>query len=78
MEQQQQAGIDLPAQVSALKTWLLGSRNVQPGQIKLDASAGLYSSIEDLRLTESVQAGQVSFISPQASRSSLLHYSPET
>lgn len=57
-ESTQQAAV-LPSQVSALKTWLFSSRNAKQELIKLDVSAGLYSSVEDFRLTETVQPGEV-------------------
>lgn len=58
-QQQHQAASDMSGQVSALKTWLLGSKDVQQGQIRLEASAGLYSSVDDMRAIENVQAGEV-------------------
>ena len=51
--------VNLPNQVSALKSWLVSSRDVKEDQIKLDVSAGLYSSVEDFRLTENIQPGEV-------------------
>ena len=48
------------AQLSDLKLWLSESHGVGQTDIKLDMSAGLYSSTEDFRASQDVQAGGVS------------------
>jgi len=52
-------GLQSANQLSDLKAWLAECHDVNQSQIKLEVSAGLYSSIEDFRVTQNVQAGEV-------------------
>jgi hypothetical protein len=53
-------GLQSANQLSDLKDWLAECHDVIQSQIKLELSAGLYSSTEDFRVTQNVQAGDVS------------------
>lgn len=53
-------GLQPANQLSDLKAWLSECHDVNQSQIKLEVSAGLYSSTEDFRVTQNVQAGEVS------------------
>ena len=47
------------AQLPDLKLWLAESHGVGQADIKLEVSAGLYSSTEDFRVNQDMQAGEV-------------------
>jgi hypothetical protein len=52
-------GLQPANQLSDLKHWLAECHDVSQGEIKLEVSAGLYSSVEEFRVTQNVQAGEV-------------------
>ena len=55
-----EVSVEPATQLSDLKFWLSESHGVNQTDIKLDVSAGLYSSTEDFRVNQDVQAGEVS------------------
>ncbi len=59
-----QQALSLPTRVTALKTWLISLQDFKQEQMKLDVSAGLYSSVEDFRVTDNIQTGEVSNFGP--------------
>ena len=55
-----EAQLQVTAQVvEELKQWLTTAHRPGLGQVKLELSAGLYSSEEDFRVTQAVKAGEV-------------------